>query len=39
MEFGEILMFLGEDYIITVRHGEASELSGVREALEPDPSC
>jgi magnesium transporter len=34
---GEIMIFLGEDYIITVRHGEGSPLDGVRHALEEDP--
>lgn len=34
---GEILVFLGKDYAITVRHGEASSLHGVREGLEADP--
>jgi magnesium transporter len=37
VQFGEILIFLGEDYILTVRHGEASALKQVREALESDP--
>jgi magnesium transporter len=37
VEFGEILIFLGEDYILTVRHGEASALKEVRESLEHDP--
>jgi magnesium transporter len=37
VQFGEILIFLGEDYIITVRHGEASELHAVRERLEAEP--
>ena len=32
VEFGEILIFLGDDYIITVRHGEASELHGRAQA-------
>jgi magnesium transporter len=36
VEFGEILIFLGEDYIITVRHGEASSLADVRKELEHD---
>jgi len=36
IEFGEILIFLGGDYIITVRHGEASALHDVRLALEGD---
>ena len=37
VEFGEILIFLGHDYILTVRHGEASALKEVRERLESDP--
>jgi magnesium transporter len=37
IEFGEVLVFLGPDYIITVRHGEASSLKPVREALDADP--
>ena len=32
IKLGEILIFLGHDYVITVRHGEASELAGVRRA-------
>ena len=37
IKLGEILIFLGHDYIITVRHGEASELSPVRHQLEEHP--
>jgi magnesium transporter len=37
IELGELLVFLGDDYIITVRHGEASSLKPVREMLEQDP--
>jgi magnesium transporter len=37
IELGELLVFLGDDYIITVRHGEASSLAPVRETLEHDP--
>jgi magnesium transporter len=37
VELGEILIFLGRDYVITVRHGEGSSLHGVREGLESDP--
>jgi magnesium transporter len=37
IELGELLVFLGDDYIVTVRHGEASSLTPVREALEEDP--
>ncbi len=37
VEIGEIMVFLGEGYVITVRHGEASPLADVRAALEHDP--
>jgi magnesium transporter len=37
IELGELLIFLGHDYVITVRHGEASELVTVRQELEGDP--
>jgi len=37
VQFGEILVFLGEDFIVTVRHGEATSLKGVREELERRP--
>ena len=37
IKLGEILVFLGHDYIITVRHGEASDLGGVRRQLEENP--
>jgi magnesium transporter len=37
IELGEVLVFLGDDYVITVRHGEASSLKPVREALDADP--
>ncbi|MEA2330408.1 MAG: magnesium transporter [Thermoleophilaceae bacterium] len=37
VRLGEILIFLGEDYVITVRHGEASELKDVRQHLEEQP--
>jgi magnesium transporter len=37
VRLGEILIFLGTDFIITVRHGEASELKDVRHRLERDP--
>jgi magnesium transporter len=36
VEIGEVLVFVGQDYIITVRHGEASSLKPAREALESD---
>jgi magnesium transporter len=37
VQLDEILVFLGHDYVITVRHGKASELHGVRTSLEADP--
>src|SRR5918997_1395303 len=37
VEFGEIHVFVGEDFVVTVRHGEASALGEVRERLEGDP--
>jgi magnesium transporter len=38
VRLGEILIFLGSDFIITVRHGEASSLQEVRSRLEADPA-
>jgi magnesium transporter len=37
VEFGEIHAFVGPDSIVTVRHGEASELGEVRQRMEGDP--
>jgi magnesium transporter len=37
VEFGEVHVFVGEDFVVTVRHGEASELGRVRARLEGDP--
>ena len=37
VRLGEILIFLGDDYIITVRHGDPSPLDGVRRGLEQEP--
>ena len=34
VEFGEIHLFVGSDYVIAVRHGEASELVTARKRLE-----
>jgi magnesium transporter len=38
IQLGEVLVFIGEDFIITVRHGEASSLRPVRERLDADPA-
>lgn len=37
VEFGELHVFLGEDFVVTVRHGESPDLSEVRQRLEEDP--
>jgi magnesium transporter len=37
LEFGEILVFVGDQYVVSVRHGEASPLHDVRLALEERP--
>jgi magnesium transporter len=37
VEFGEVHVFVGEDFVVTVRHGEASALARVRRRLESMP--
>jgi magnesium transporter len=37
LEFGEVLIFVGPQFLITVRHGEAGGLGDVREHLEKQP--
>lgn len=37
VEFGEIHVFAGPQFVITIRHGAASELGRVRRALEARP--
>jgi magnesium transporter len=37
VEIGELLVFCGPDFLITVRHGEAGSLASAREALEANP--
>jgi magnesium transporter len=37
VEFGEIHVFVGRDFVVSVRHGEASALHGVRWRLESEP--
>jgi magnesium transporter len=36
IEVGEIMLFLGSDFVVTVRHGEANPLGPVRKRLEQD---
>ena len=38
VEFAEIQAFVGENYIVTVRHGAASALADVRAMLEDEPA-
>ncbi|GAA4924965.1 magnesium transporter [Actinomycetospora succinea] len=37
VQVGEIHLFLGHDFVVTVRHAETPELSSVRSRLEADP--
>ena len=37
VEIGEVMLFVGPDFLITVRHGEAGGLGNVREQLEQQP--
>ena len=37
VEFGELHLFLGKDFVITVRHSESPDLSRVRRRLESTP--
>jgi magnesium transporter len=38
VEFGELHLFLGADFVITVRHSESPDLSRVRRRLESEPA-
>src|SRR5678815_347350 len=37
VEFGELHLFVGPDFVISVRHSEAPQLSAVRRRLESNP--
>ncbi|MFC5719143.1 magnesium and cobalt transport protein CorA [Streptomyces gamaensis] len=37
VDFGELHLFVGPDFVITVRHGAAPDLSAVRERMEAAP--
>jgi len=37
VEIGEVVVFAGTNFVVTVRHGEGSPLHDVREALEAHP--
>ncbi len=37
VETGEIMIFVGEDFVVTVRHGEHGGLTDVRKRLDAEP--
>jgi magnesium transporter len=37
VELAEIMLFVGRDFVVTVRHGHTATLTPVRRALEADP--
>jgi magnesium transporter len=37
VEFGEVHLFVGPDFVVTVRHSETPDLSAVRRRLESNP--
>jgi magnesium transporter len=37
VEFGEVHVFVGPDFVVTVRHAEAPDLAAVRRRLESNP--
>lgn len=37
VETGEIMIFVGSDFVVTVRHGEHGGLAGVRKRLDASP--
>lgn len=37
VETGEIMVFVGRDFVVTVRHGEHGGLSDVRKRMDADP--
>lgn len=37
VEFGELHVLMGEDFVVTIRHAESPDLAGVRARLEGDP--
>jgi magnesium transporter len=37
VDFGELHVFVGPNFVLTVRHGEAPDLAAVRSRMEDDP--
>nr|WP_105031031.1 magnesium/cobalt transporter CorA [Arthrobacter ruber] len=38
VEFGEVHIFIGHDFVVTIRHAESPDLGIVRRRLEADPA-
>ncbi|HEY9265178.1 MAG TPA: magnesium/cobalt transporter CorA [Mycobacterium sp.] len=38
VETGEVMIFVGPDFVVTVRHGEHGGLAGIRKRLEATPA-
>ncbi|MCV7174090.1 magnesium/cobalt transporter CorA [Mycobacterium manitobense] len=38
VETGEIMVFVGADFVVTVRHGDFSGLAGVRKRMDANPT-
>ena len=38
VEFGEIHVFVGPSFVVTVRHSQTPDLGAVRRRMEADPS-
>ncbi len=38
IEVGQLMAFVGKDFIVTVRHGEVGDLTALRKKLEADPA-
>jgi magnesium transporter len=39
VRFGQVMVFVGDSFVITVRHGENNDLREVRERVERDPDA
>lgn len=37
IELGDVMLFLGDSFVVTVRHGPARALAGIRRRLESEP--
>ncbi len=38
VRFGEVMVFAGDNFLIVVRHGEGTDMTGVRERLDSEPA-